>query len=241
MVCRRPDRLPFFMSNVTHTISNILEIVSDLRGESSTNTDASRVRAVSRAERDFARRMFFRIHLRRLATAGTGDGSTQDFEIGTTTYVHRPKGLTEVFVGGTTEDKRYQVIDYHKYINEYNKNSSERIAYEWFDVANDKWKVHINPAPASGDTVYYSHFFEPAAKTSSSDNVYCSNPMILAKLAMVDIFYGEDEDDKAEATANEAEQMIAELIGIENSPAINQTYSMGSIENSIRPHGIGSY
>jgi len=229
------------MSNVTYTISSILEIVSDLRGESTTNTDASRVRAVSRAERDFARRMFFRVHLKRLVTGGTGDGSTQDFEIGSTTYPMRPKGLTEVFVGGTTEDKRYQVIDYHRYINEYNKNNSERIAYEWFDVTSDKWKVHINPAPASGDIVYYSHFFEPAAKISDSDSVYCSNPMILAKLALVDIYYAEDEDDKAEATANEAEQLISEVMGIENSPAINQTYSVGSIENSIRPHGIGSY
>lgn len=229
------------MSNVTHTITSILQMVSDLRGESATNTDASRVRAVSRAEQDFAGRMFFRVHLKRLVSAGTGDGTTQDFTIGSTSFPMRMKGLTEVSVGGTTEDKRYQVIDYHTYINQVNNDNSRRIAYEWFDVTNDLWKVHINPAPASGSTVYYSYFYEPAAKTSASDNVYCPRPKILAKLALKDIYEGEDEDDKADTVAQEAEQLISEVMGIENSPAINQVYTMGSIENSTRSRGVGSY
>jgi hypothetical protein len=101
------------------TVSYVLQIVSDLRGETTTNTDANRIRAVSRAERDFAKGRFWRTHLLRDQTT-TGDGSSTSFAIGSSSYPMRMKGLMEVFVGGTAEAHRYQVVDYAAFINLYN-------------------------------------------------------------------------------------------------------------------------
>ena len=38
-----------------------------------------------------------------------------------------------------------------------------------------------------------------------------------------------------------AEELVGELIGRENSPAVGQLYRMGAIENQTRGRGIGSY
>lgn len=222
-------------------ISDVLEIVSDLRGESSTNTNASRIRAVSRAERDVAKRKFWRLFLLREQTAGTGDDTTTSFTIGTSTYNARDKGLCEVFVGGTTEDKRYQVVDHTKFRSLINQNGSERIAYQWYDAANDAWKVVINPAPSTGDIVYYSHFWVPAEKTTTTESVYCFDMKILAYLAMADIYEGEEEPEMALDSLQKAEAIIGTYEGIEEAPAVNQMYQMGNIESSIIPRGIGSY
>lgn len=227
------------MSNIKHTVETILQIISDSRGETSTNTGAPRIRAVSRANQDFARRRFWRTHLLKQQSI-TGDGST-DYTIGSATYPMRMKGLCEVYVGGTTEDKRYVIVDYQRYTNLFNKNNSERLAYEWFDAANDVWKVHINPTVETGTTAYYSYFWEPAAVTLTSDSVVCPDPRIIAKLALGEIYEGEDEDQKSLLVKQDAEQMVAEMVGMENTPAVNQTYSVGAIENSSSPHGIGSY
>lgn len=222
-----------------HTVSDVLQIVSDLRGETSVNTDAIRIRAVDRANKDFAKRMFWRTHLLRLQTI-TGDGSTS-YEIGSATYPMRMKGLCEVYVGGTTEDKRYEIVDYQTYTNRYNTNNADRLAYEWFDAANDKWMVRINPTVETGTTAYYSYFWEPADVDDTADTVVCPNLDILANLALGYIYKGEDEDQKAILAKQEAEQLISELVGAENTPAVNQLYAMGAIENSIGSHGIGTY
>lgn len=221
------------------TVSNILQDVSDLRGETTVNTDADRIRAVSRAERSIAKRKMFVEHLRRLVS-DTGDG-TNDYEIGDATYPMRKKGLSEVFVGGTGEENRYQVVDYFVYQNLYNNNNAERMAYEWYDQANDLFKVHINPAPETGEAIYYSYYYTPPKRTATSDVVICPDMEALARLTAAYIYEGEEEDEKAILLKREAENIIGELLGLENMPAQNQLKAMGSITNQITPRGLGSY
>jgi len=71
--------------------------------------------------------------------------------------------------------------------------------------------------------------------------VICPNVIILALLALGEIYKSEDERDLSLEVKNEAEQLISECVGKENSPAVNQLISMGSIENITSSHGIGSY
>lgn len=224
-----------------HTVNDILQIISDLRGESSVSTDSSRIRAISRSEQDLAKRKFFKIHLAKDQSIGTGDGSTTAFTIGSATYPMRLHGLSEVFVGGTTEDKRYTVLDFHNYKNTYNQNNSARIAYEYYDQANDLWKVQINPAPSSGTAVTASWFYTPPTRTLTSDIVVCQDPYIIAYLALGDIYHGEDELQLEQQARGEAEQRIGELTGIDNAPAVNQRIEMSSSINQLRPRGIGTY
>lgn len=222
-------------------ISSILQIVSDLRGESSTNTDAARVRAVSRAEKYYAGYgdRYWKIHLlkdQEIAGADTGD-----YTIGSATYPMREKGLVEVFVGGTAESQRYTVVDFGAYKNLVNRNSSERLAYEYYDAANDAWKVHINPEVATGTTIYYSYYWHPPDRTASTEYVYCTNPLIIVKRTMGDIYEGEEEPQQANLVRNEAEQLITQAMGVEDMPAKGQIYAMGAIENQTRSRGLGSY
>ena len=232
-------------SNLQLAVSEILEIISDLRGESSVNSDASRIRAVSRANQDFARRRFWRFYL--LVDQTMVGDATKNYTIGSTTYPMRMKGLTEVFVAKTsdtdktTEADRYSVVDFNTYKNLFNQNNSAQIAYEWFDAANDLWKMHINPAPAATDTITYSFYWEPPEKTATTDEAICPDIEILARLALGQIYEGEDEQDLADKTKNIAEQMIADYIGKDNAPAVNQIYTMDAIENSTSTHGIGNY
>lgn len=155
----------------------------------------------------------------------------------------RMKGLTEVFVAKTTdtdktqESERYQIVDYNAYKEAYNAGNSDRLVYEWFDVANDVWKMYINPAPAATDTITYTFYWEPPIKTLTTDKVLCPNVRIIALLALAEIFESEDEGDLAGEKKNEAEQMISEIIGKENAPAVNQLYTMGAVEDE----GIGNY
>lgn len=223
------------------TIENVLQIISDLRGESSLNSNASRIRAISRAERDVAKRKFWRLFLLREQNAGTGDGLTTSFSIGTTTYNAREKGVCEVYVGGTTEDKRHTIVDHTNFRNIYNQNNAARIAYQWYDAANDSYKITINPVPSVGDVIYYSHFWMPASKTATSDAVYCFDMKILAYLANADIYESEEEPEMSLDSLQKAEALISTYEGIEEAPAVNQIYQVGNIESSIRPRGIGSY
>lgn len=221
------------------TVLTILQLISDLRGESSTNTDAGRIRLVSRAERDYALRMAWRTHLLRDQTT-TGDGSSTSFTIGSASYPMRMKGLTEVFVGGTTEDKRHSIVDFNTFKILYNSDTSTKMVYEWYDAANDLWKMRINPTPANGDTITYSHYWEPPTRTLATDTVVCPKPELIARLALSYIYEGEDEEKYKEQQVL-AEQLIQELTGMENSPAVGQTYSFGSVENPLGNRGIGSY
>lgn len=232
-------------TSTQETVEDVLEIISDLRGESSTNTDAVRIRAISRANKDFARRRFWRFY--RLDNQTSVGDATNDYTIGDATNPMRVKGLTEVFVSATAdtyktlESERYTIVDYNKFKNLYNQNNSAKLVYEWFDAANDDWKMHINPAPAATDTITYSFYWEPPAKTATTDEVICPNKKILALLALADIYAGEDEDDKAIDVKNEAEMLIGEMVGIENAPAVNQLYQMDSTENTVEAQGIGTY
>lgn len=215
------------------TVQNILEIISDWRGESSTNTDAKRIRAVSRAERDIARRGNFRVHLVKNQSIGTGDGTTVDFTIGTTIYPMRMKGLTELFINGTTEDKRVEVVDFTEYKLRYNSNNADRIAYEYYDQANDAWKVRLNPAPSSGSDITASWFFEPPKRTATTDTVIAPDINIIAHMALADLYKSEEEDDIRMDELQMAENLYKEFLGRENSPAQNQTYNMKTRERGI--------
>lgn len=223
----------------TLTVSDILQIVSDKRGED-LNTDASRVRSCSRAEQDLALRKYWRLFLLIDQTL-TGDGTTQSFTVGSVSYPMRDKGLSEVFVGGTTEDKRYRLIDHTEYKNAVARNSSDRVVFQWFDAVNDLWKMKINPIPANGDTIYYSYFWYPPVRSSSSSSIVTVNKQALAYLTLADIYESEEEPQLSLDSINKAEAIIGTMEGIEEAPAIGQIYTMGTQENAIRSRGIGSY
>jgi hypothetical protein len=163
-----------------------------------------------------------------------------DYSIAVTNYPMRYKGLTELFVdsGATTQEAyRYDIVDFNVYKKIYNANNAEQIVYEWYDKVNDVWKMHINPAPAATDTITYSYYWEPSTLTATTDYCVCPNPKIIALMASAEIHESEDERDVAKEEKNEAEQLISELYGQDNSPAWNQLYGVGSIEGS----GIGNY
>jgi hypothetical protein len=220
-------------------VSDICQIISDLRGETSANTSASRIRAISRAEQDFAKRKLWRVfYIKDQATTAT---SGNDYAVGSTTYPMRNKGLAEVFVDGTTEDKRHAIVDFNVFKRIYNSNSATKLVYEWYDAANDLWKMHISPAPDAGVTITHSYFWEPPTRTTTTDKVICPNPMIIVKLAMADIAESEDDPDTATEMRQMAEQFIQELSATEVMPAVNQQYGFSAIENSVVNRGIGSY
>lgn len=221
------------------TVNDILQIVSDERGESSVNTDASRIRAVSRAEQECAKRMNWRI-FRLMDQTAAGDGSSSSFTIGSAAYPMRPKGLFEVFVGGTTEAQRHSIVDAAEFKVLYNRNNSALLAYEWYDVANDAWKMKVSPTPANGDVITYSYFWVPPTRTAANNAVLSQNFDILARLALAYTYEGEDED-KYKDQLMLAENLINDEMGKEIAPAPGQLYSMGNPTNFTRPRGIGSY
>lgn len=220
-------------------VSDILQIMSDYRGESTVDTSAKRVRAVSRQEQSLAKRKLWNLYL--LPNQSQAGDGTSDYTIGDATHPMRQKGLAEVFVDGTTEDKRYQIVDYFKFKNLFNRNNATQIVYPWYDEANDVWKMHINPTPDATVTIYYSYYWIPPTRTASTDAVTWIDDEALARLALSEIYEGEDEDDKAIAQKSLAEQIISEEMGIDNMPAQNQTYAMGAIESSITNRSFGSY
>lgn len=226
-------------TNSATLISTICQWISDMRGESSSDTSNIRIRAISHAEQDFALRNWWRVFYLKDQTQTATSGN--DYTIGSSTYPHRPKGLAEVFVNGTTEDKRYQILDFNEYKRAYNDDNSSKIVYEWYDAANDLWKMHINPAPAAGVTITYSHFWQPPAKTLTTSSVICPNPKIIVLLALADLFDSEDSPDEANEKRQQAEQLIGELVGVETTPAPNQLYGFSAIENAKYNRGIGSY
>lgn len=232
-------------SNTKILVSDVLELISDLRGESSTNTDANRIRAVSRANQDFARRKFWRFY--RIDNQTQVGTTANSYTVGSATYPMRYKGLTEVFVaptGGsqmTLESQRYFIVDYNVYKTLYNASNGSRMVYEWFDAANDAWKMYINPAPTASETITYTFYWEPPELTLTSEYVICPNVRIISLLALAEILDGEDEGDLAKEKRNEAEQFISEIIGLENSPAVNQIYGVNAVESGMSERGLGTY
>ena len=222
------------------TVDTVLQEVSDLRGETSTNSSAVRIRAVSKAERDYAKRQFWTVHLIPEQSIGTGDGVTSSFTIGSTLYPMRLHGLFEVFVGGTTEDKRYEILEYKDYRVRYNADSTSRICYPYYDPASDAWKVKINPTPSSGDAITASWYWEPPTRTDTSDVVVCTNMKIISRLSLAYICEGEDED-KYQENLQMAEGLIALESGVEDTPAVGTLNQVKAIENSGKSRGIGAY
>ena len=229
-------------TNLQPTVNDVLQIISDLRGETTINSDSVRIRAVSRANQDFARRKFWKFY-RLDDQTQVGDG-TNNYTIGSETNPMRVKGLTELFVAKTSdtdktqESMRYTIVDFNVYKELYNVSNSERMCYEWFDAANDIWKVHINPAPLATETITYSFYWEPPVKTLTTDEVICPDINILARMALAQIYEGEDEQDMANSMKQEAEQLIAEYVGKDNAPAVNQVYT---VRSGITTKGLGSY
>jgi hypothetical protein len=231
-------------TQTSDTVLNILQQVSDLRGESSTNTSAIRIRAVSNSERQFALSYPWRTHLLRDQTM-VGSG-VNDYTIGDANHPMRMKGLTEVFVDTTStttkcgEGSRYQVVDYTNYKLIVNNNSAAKVVYEWYDATNDLWKMHINGAPAATDTITYAYFWEPPTRTLVTDVVVCPDMDIIVHLTLAYLYKGEDEQ-KYQDYLLMAEDSMKELKSKEDQPAVGQLYQMASIENQSYPRGIGTY
>lgn len=234
-------------TNTATTVSNILQMVADLRGESSVDTSAFRIRLASSAEQDVAKRMLWRhFHIKDSTMVGSGVNS---YTIGSATFPYRTKGLSELFVATTiglttpnSEGSRYQIIDFQAFKNAYNRNSAAQVCYEWYDATNNLWKIYINPAPTALQTITYSYYYDPPVRTSTSDLIVCPNPVIIAYSVLSDIFASEYDDQKSQLYKQQEEQLIDEMIGRENSPAVGQRYTMDDIENSgTRNRGIGTY
>lgn len=227
------------MSQTKTLVSDICEVISDWRGESATDTSASRIRAVSRAAHDFAVEKLWRTH--RLIDQTISSGGTGIETIGSTTYPMRTKGLTELFVGGTTEDKRYAIVDFNKFKSLYNANNNYQMCYEYFDPVLDLWKVKINPTPAAAVTITYTYYFVQPELTLATEYVICDNASIVAHLALADIYGQEEEFEKQALEEQKAQREINRLTGYDDMPAINQLYTMSSAENQRGDRGIGSY
>jgi len=86
--------------------SDVLQLVSDLRGEANVNTDASRIRAVSRANQTIAKKRLWKFYRKDLTV--TANGTDQDFEIGSTTYEMGPTQINMNWLTPTTTDTGYQ-------------------------------------------------------------------------------------------------------------------------------------
>lgn len=221
------------------TVNDALERISDLRGENSTNTDANRVRAVSWQERELAKRFLSKLFLLPNQTE-TGTGSNT-YTLGSATYPVHEKGLSELFVGDTTEPSRYKVVDYFNFKDLYNRDNTTKLAYQYFDVVSNLWKMHISPAPEVSEPIFFSYFWMPPKRTSSSDTLVYFSLDAVSRLALADLYEGEDEDDKAFDQRTIAEQIINDALSVENTTPVGQNKSMGSSSNSGRTRGFGTY
>lgn len=231
------------MSNIKYTVQDILQGIADIRGEATLDTSAFRIRCVSNAEKDFHSRKLWSFLLLPNQTQVGSD--VADYTLGTASYLYRMKGLDEVYVTTTgetpNESNKYSIVDFNEYKRRYSQNNAEQMVYEWYDVANDLWKMHINPAPTSLQTITYSFYWEAPIRTQTTDPVICSDKRLLSCLAAGLVFDSEDEKENAVTYKTEGEQRITTMMGLDNSPSKNQLYSFGAIENNPRPRGIGSY
>lgn len=223
------------------TVSDVCQIIADLRGESNNNTDTSRIRAVSRANQDIAKRRFWRFYLLVDQSLGTGDDTTVNFTVGSATFPFRPNGLQDLFVGGTTEDKRVTIVSNDEFKTRITNDASDNIAYTWYDATNDAWKVKLNVAPASGEAVTASYYWEPPVLTATSDAVVFPNATAIARLAAAEIYEGEDEDAKRNDNLQLAENLIADAEGVDTAAPVGQIQMMGAIANALGARGYGSY
>lgn len=141
----------------------------------------------------------------------------------------------------TLESQKYFIVDFNVYKTLYNASNGSRMVYEWFDAANDAWKMYVNPAPTSSETITYTYYWEPPELTLTSEYVICPNIRIISLLGLAEIYDSEDEGDLAKEKRNEAEQLIVEIVGLDNSPAINQIYGVNPVESGMSDRGVGTY
>ena len=146
----------------------------------------------------------------------------------------RLKGLSEVFVGGTLESNRYTIIDQNDYRKAFNYNNSALLCYQWYDMANDKWMLHISP-DKTGDTITYTYYFQAPAVTTTAGIVFTPDPDIIARRALAYIYEGEDEE-KYQEQYMLSEQMAKSWDQNEDQPNVNQHYSMSANTD----YGIGA-
>jgi len=180
------------MSLINIPASDVLQLVSDLRGEATVNTDASRIRAVSRANQTIAKKRLWKFYRKDLTV--TANGTDQDFEIGSATYEMGPGRLSEVYVDGVANTNKYELVDPNEYRSLVSVDSTVKIAYEWYDVANNKWKVRLSQTPDNGTVVYYTFYYLPPAITTTAGVVLAPDIDIPARYALAYILQGEDED-----------------------------------------------
>lgn len=215
-----------------YTVNDILQIISDLRGESSINSDAVRVRAIDRALGDFSMRRYWEIYRKNDRTVvSTGAG---DYEIDTT-FPCRVNGITEVFQGGTGEGNRYAIVKQKDFKKIFNSDTTLKLCYQWFDATNDKWMLHLSP-DTTGQTITYSYYWQHPTVTTTSSPVYIPDPDIAARRALAYLYEGEDEE-KYQEQYQLSEQMANSWDENEDQPAIGQLFSFSSNVNK----GIGSY
>lgn len=208
------------------TVQDILEIISDLRGEATVDTDAVRVRAVSRAEEDLALRKFFSEHLLQNQTITSTGVNT--YTIGSSNYPMRKKGLVEVFINDLQPSSQYEIVDQLDFRKRYNADNAAKLAYEYYDIANDEWKLYISPTPEVGATIYYSYYFIPPERTSVNDYVVSPNSDMIARLALAFILEGEEEYDLSDSYKSQVEQMLSEMFGLEAQKNTGYSGTFGS-------------
>lgn len=218
----------------TETVQVILDTISDYRGETTTNTDAKRIRAISRAEKAIAKRSPWTLFFYADKTSTTTGASA--YVIGDTSYPFRNKGLAEVFVDSTDDSDRYQVILEQDFKNEYSNDSAKKVCYVTYVPSSDAWYMNLSPTPETGLTITYSYYWIPPKRTSVSDTVYCVDMEALARSALAEIYDSEDEGDLAAIERNKVENILASEIGVEEGTYPGQTMvMMGSNQ------GLGTY
>lgn len=213
------------------TVNDILTLISDLKGETSVDTSAMRIRAVDRASKDFAlRREWQLFRIPDLTVVGNG---TATYTLGSASYPARPSGLLEVFVtttgssNMTPESSRKEIISFEDFKSKYNDNASADIAYQYFDVVANEWKIKINPTPAATETITYSYYWMPPTVTTTAGKVYCYDPLIIARLANAYIYEYEDED-KYQDQLQISESLIQRWEMIEDGIPVGQSMQMSS-------------
>jgi hypothetical protein len=215
-------------------VSDVLELVSDLRGEASTNTSAGRIRAVSRANQTIAKKKKWDFYRKELTV--TGDATNQDYTIGSTTYNVRPSGLSEVYVGGQTDDYKYEIVAFEDYKYLITQDSTKKMAYQWYDIANDLWKVHLSQVPGVV-TIYYTFYWLPPKRTLSSEYVMSPDMDVVARYALAYILQGEDED-SYQNELQMAEALIAKYEADDDAVPAGQ---LRAVNVSSSFSGIGTY
>ena len=222
-------------TQIKSTVQDILQIIADVRGETSVDTSSKRIRAIARADADFANRRFWHFYrLPNQTMAGTG---SNDLAIGDATHPCRIHGLSELFVGSTIEGNRYEIVSYETFKVKFNDNNAHKMVYQWYDAVNDLWKLHFSVVPANTETITYTYYWEPATQTLETDTVITPNPDIQARMANSYIYEGDDEEKYQDQLAI-AEAAIAEEEAHDDQSHVGEVQVFGMPTQTL---GFGNY